>query len=111
MLYELNRDNPEQSAKVAARNPAHFSIHELHIENFVKSRLSEIVSEEHLMLIGQERKWQEEADFLAIDRAGTLYIFELKRWESNAENLLQVMRYGQIFGRYPYEDLRDLARR
>ena len=111
VLYELNSDNPERSAKVAIRPPEHFSIREEHIENFVKSRLSEIVSEDHLMLIGQERKWQEEADLLAIDKAGILHIFELKRWESDAENLLQVMRYGQIFGRYPYEDLQDLAQR
>ncbi|MDE0343882.1 MAG: hypothetical protein OXK82_12085 [Deltaproteobacteria bacterium] len=111
MLYKLNIENPERSEKVAIRPPVHFSIREEHIENFVKSRLSEIVSEEHLMLIGQERKGQEEADLLAIDKAGTLFIFELKRWESNTENLLQVMRYGQIFGRYPYQDLQDLARR
>lgn len=111
MLYELNSDNPERSARVAIRSPEHFSIREEHIENFVRSRLSEIVSEEDLMLIGQERKWQEEADLLAIDKAGVLYIFELKRWRSNTENLLQVMRYGQIFGRYPYEDLQALARR
>lgn len=111
MLYELNRENPEKSAKVAIRPPEHFSIHEKQIENFVKSRLTEFVSEEHLMLIGQERQGQEEADLLAVDKAGVLYIFELKRWESNTENLLQVMRYGQIFGRYPYEDLEALARR
>ena len=111
MLYELNSDDPERSAKVAIRPPQHFSLREEHIENFVKSRISEIVSEDHLMLIGQQRKWQEEADLLAIDKAGVLYIFELKRQRSNAENLLQVMRYGQIFGRYPYEDLQNLARR
>lgn len=111
MLYELNSRNPRLSAKVAIRSPEHFSLHEKDIENFVSSRLSEFVSEEHLMLIGQERKWQEEADLLALDKAGILYIFELKRWESNTENILQVMRYGQIFGRYPYADLQDLAQR
>ena len=111
MLYELNIDNPERSAKVAIRPPYHFSIREEQIEYFVKSRLAEIVSEEHLMLIGQERKWQEEADLLALDKAGALYIFELKRWESNRENILQVLRYGQIFGRYPYADLEALAQK
>ena len=64
MLYELNSDNPERSVKVVIRHPAHFGLHEEHIENFLISRLSEIVSEEHLMLIGQERKGQEEADLL-----------------------------------------------
>ncbi len=111
MLYELNSDKPERSVKVVIRHPAHFGLHEEHIENFLRSRLSEIVSEEHLMLIGQERKGQEEADLLALDKEGTMYIFELKRWESKSENILQVMRYGQIFGRYTYEELQDLARK
>ena len=111
MLYELNSDSPERSARVPIRPPEHFSLHEKHIENFVSSRLSEFVSEEHLMLIGQERQWQEEADLLALDEAGTLYIFELKRWESKQENILQVMKYGQIFGRYTYAELQDFAQR
>ena len=58
MLYELNSDNPERSVKVVIRHPAHFGLHEEQIENFLRSRLSEIVSEEHLMLIGRERKGQ-----------------------------------------------------
>lgn len=111
MLYEFNLSNPEKSPKVAIRHPDHFSLLEKDIENFVRTRLSEIVSEEHLMLIGQERKWQEEADLLALDKDGVLYIFELKRWKSVSENILQVMRYGQIFGRYTYEELENLAQR
>ena len=111
MLYELNRGNLERSPKVPIRSPQHFSLLEEHIENFMQSRLSEIFSEEHLMLIGQERKWQEEADLLALDKEGMLYIFELKRWESRPENILQVLRYGQIFGRYSYEELEGLAQR
>ena len=49
------------------------------------------------MIIMQSRQWQEEPDLMAIDRDGHLYIFELKAWESQPENLLQVLRYGQIF--------------
>jgi len=93
------------------KTPYDFGLHEIDIENFLKSRLGEIVSEAQLMLIGQERRWQEEADLLALDKEGVLYIFELKRWEASPENILQVMRYGQIFGRYAYEDLEDLAKR
>ena len=63
------------------------------------------------MLIGQERVFQAEADLLALDKDGVLYIFELKRWESRQEDLLQVLRYGQTFGRYSYDDLESLARR
>jgi len=53
----------------------------------------------------QERKRQEDPGILAIGEDGTLHIFELKRWESRSENLLQVLRYGQKFGRYDYEKL------
>ena len=111
MLYELNSDNIESSKPVQIRKPADVGLKEKDIEDFLKSRLSEIVSEDALMLIGQERPFREEADLLALDEEGILYIFELKRWESNKENILQVMRYGQIFGRYPYEELERLARR
>ena len=99
------------SVRMEIKTPSEVGLREEDIENFLKSRLGEIVSEDQLMLIGQERKRQQEADLLALDKDGTLYIFELKRWESKSENLLQVMRYGQIFGRYTYEELEDLARR
>ena len=111
MLYKLNADEIESSKRIDIRTPADFDLKEQDIENFLKSRLGEIVSEDQLMLIGQERKGQEEADLLALDKDGILYIFELKRWQSNQENILQVMRYGQIFGRYTYEELEDLAKR
>ncbi len=111
MLYKLNRNEIESSTQMEVRTPKDVCLKEQDIENFLRSRLHEIVSEDQLMLIGQERKRQEEADLLALDKDGVLYIFELKRWESNQENILQVMRYGQIFGRYAYEELEDLAKR
>ena len=110
MLYKLNVGNAQQSTKVAVKQPVDFSIKEKQIEQFVGSCLGEFVSEDDLMLIGQERPGQEEADLLALDRTGVLYIFELKRWESSSENILQVMRYGQIFGRYTYRQLENLAK-
>ncbi len=111
MLYKLNADDIESSTPMEVRTPADFNLKEQDIENFLRSRLHEVVSEEQLMLIGQERKMQEEADLLALDKDGVLYIFELKRWQSSQENILQVMRYGQIFGRYTYEELQDFAKR
>ena len=110
MLYKLNTDNIESSIRMEIKNPDHWELKEEDIETFFKDRLSEIVSEDQLMLIGRERKFQEEADLLALDKDGILYIFELKRWKSDQENILQVMRYGQIFGRYTYKELEDLAR-
>ena len=48
---------------------------------------------------------------MAIDKDGKLYIFELKIWESKSENILQVLRYGQIFGSHKYKDLDRLYRK
>ncbi len=63
------------------------------------------------MILSQERQWQEEADILALDQEGTLYIFEIKRTQSDQSNLLQVIRYGQIFGQSSYEYLEYLFRK
>jgi hypothetical protein len=111
MLYQFDTNSPASAARVPIQSPAAFGIKEKDIEKFFAAHLHELITEDQLMLIGQERQRQEEADVFALDRKGTLYIFELKRWQSAAENLLQVMRYGQIFGRYNYSALQDLARR
>ena len=111
MLYKLNIEKIESSSRMKIKSPAQFNVKEKDIEDFLKSRLNEVVSEDQLMLIGQERSWQEQPDLLAFDKNGQLYIFELKRWESEKENILQVMRYAQIFGRCTYVELQDLARR
>ena len=92
-------------------SPADVDLKEKDIENFLKTHLHEVVQEDHLLLISQERPMQEDPDLIAVNKDGCLYIFELKRWESRPENLLQVMRYGQIFGRYSYEKLEDLSKR
>ena len=47
---------------------------------------------------------------MALDAKGTLYIFELKAWESQPENILQVLRYGQIYGQYNYDQLDNMFR-
>lgn len=111
MLYCLDRTNIGASEPAQIANLSEFGLKEKDLEVFLKSHLSEVVSGDHLMPIGQERAWQEEADLLALDKSGVLYIFELKRWRSHQENILQVLRYGQKFGRYSYSELEDLAHR
>ena len=112
MLYKLKKDDIETSSRVDIKNPEEFGLIEKDIENFLSSHLDEFVSADQLLLLlGQERKGQPEADLFAIDKEGTLYLFELKRGKSSSENLLQVMRYGQRFGRYTYKELEDLAKR
>jgi hypothetical protein len=80
------------------------------LENVLSERIPDVLSENQLMVIFQERKRQEEPDILALDVSGKLHIFELKRSEAQESNLLQVIRYGQIFGKYPYADLERLFR-
>ena len=111
MLYKLNKDDIQKSARTQIASLSDFGLKEKDLENFLGSRLTDVVFEDELMLIGQERAFQAEADLLALDKDGVLYIFELKRWESRQEDLLQVLRYGQKFGRYTYDDLESLARR
>jgi hypothetical protein len=59
----------------------------------------------------QPRKWQEKPDLMALDREGNLYIFEIKVWESRNENLLQILRYGQLFGAADYDGLNEIWQR
>ena len=84
---------------------AHSGLHEKDLENLIAKRIEYLVRDDQLMVIMQERSRQEEPDILAINESGTLFIFELKRWEGRSENILQVLRYGQKFGRYEYERL------
>ena len=76
-------------------------------QKFLFENLEKVLQDEELLLIMQSRKWQEEPDLMAIDTNGDLYIFELKAWESQEYNLLQALRYGQIYGQYPYESLNE----
>lgn len=60
------------------------------------------------MTIFQERKWQEEPDIMAMNGQGDLYIFELKRIQSNEDNILQLLRYAQKFGTYEYTEINKM---
>jgi len=106
MLHRLRGD---ERVEIADLNE--FGITEKELEEFLSSHLNEVFSEEDLLLVAQQRPYQEEADILALDRDGVLYIFELKRRKGRQENILQVLRYGQKFGRYSYEKLEAFARR
>ncbi len=109
MLFKLDRDSIESSSRVDIKHPSDFGLVEKDIENFLGHYLHEAISADHLLLIGQERAFQKEADLLALDKKGLLYIFELKRWKLSSEDVLQVMKYCQIFGQYTYEQLKELA--
>ncbi|GGI19152.1 hypothetical protein [Oxalicibacterium faecigallinarum] len=82
-----------------------FGFDELALQAVFFRTLDRLFPDDKLILLTQSRAWQEEPDLMAIDKDGNLFIFELKVWESRSDNLLQVLRYGQLFGNAKYADL------
>lgn len=111
MLFYLNDSNKKTLETVKRSNLALINWIEKDLEDLIANNISKIISEDTLMIIFQERRGKEEPDILALDKVGTLYIFELKRWKSDKENLLQALRYGQIFGQYDYHSLDELYKK
>jgi len=85
-----------------------FNITERDLQDILFRTLDRLLYDEELLLIMQSRNWQEEPDLMALDKDGQLYIFELKAWESRSANLLQVLRYGQMYGNSKYDELNHL---
>lgn len=108
MLFYLNDNNKKYLEAVKRTNLASVNWKEKDLEDLISHNIEKIISKDSLMVIFQERRGKEEPDILALDKTGKMYIFELKRWESDKENLLQVLRYGQIFGQYDYHLLSEL---
>lgn len=88
-----------------------FGWDERKLQELLYHSLDRVIREDELLLIMQSRRWQEEPDLIAMDENGDLHIFELKAWESHSYNILQVLRYGQIYGQYDYEQLNNLFSR
>lgn len=107
MLFYLD-NNKQLLKKVKRTTLENLNWTEKDLETLIANNISSVLSEENLMTIFQERYGNEEPDIMALDRRGDLYILELKRWQSNKENLLQVLRYGQIFGKSNYNQLENL---
>jgi hypothetical protein len=112
MLYKLNtREDKDQYQKVSRVRLADVGWKEIDLQNLMSKNLYDFVSSTELMTIFNERPMQEEPDILALDREGDLYIFELKRWTGNSDNLLQVLRYGQLYGNSDYDELNELYKK
>jgi hypothetical protein len=107
MLFELDTKNGNIDIvkRVYLKD---FGWDERELQELLFNNLDRVIGEEELLLIMQSRRWQEEPDLMAVDERGDLYIFELKAWESHSSNVLQVLRYGQIYGQYDYEQLNNL---
>ena len=110
MLFRINLETHRSATRITGKRLGDFGLDERGLQEILFSSLDRLLPDEELLLIGQSRRWREEPDLLAIDKQGNLYIFEIKVWESQSENLLQALRYGQIFGTYDYEGLNHLFR-
>jgi hypothetical protein len=106
VLLSINAES-RLTEKKRTHRLKHFDIDERALQHVLFESLDRLFPDDELILLMQSRYWQEEPDLMAVDKSGALYIFELKVWESNSENLLQVLRYGQIYGPSKYPDLND----
>ena len=88
-----------------------FGLDELKLQEVLFKSLDRLFPDDELLLLMQSQRWREEPDLMAVDKRGDLYIFELKAWESVAENLLQILRYGQLYGASGYSELDGWFRR
>lgn len=107
MLFILDKDKSAVN-KTKKLTLSDIGWKEEDLQKLLYENLEKVFPDDDLLLIMQSRKWQEEPDLMAIDKEGNLNIFELKAWESQDFNLLQVLRYGQIFGQYNYDLLNHL---
>lgn len=82
-----------------------FGLEERDLQDILFRTLDRLFPDDELLLLMQSRRWQEEPDLMAVDKDGTLFIFELKAWEAHSANLLQVLRYGQMYGAMKYAEL------
>lgn len=109
MLYQLKTEG--KYVKIPKTTLAYIGWKEKDLEDMLYKNIGDFISERSLMPIFKERPYKEEPDIMALDKQGNLFIFELKRWVSSPENLLQVLRYGQLFGNSSYEDLNVLYKK
>ncbi|MGA2405280.1 MAG: hypothetical protein ABSF81_00830 [Bacteroidales bacterium] len=110
MLFELDKENHSVNKTIKVRL-IDIGWKEEDLQTLLYDNLDKVFPDDDLLLIMQSRKWQEEPDLMAIDSEGNLNIFELKAWESSVFNLLQALRYGQIFGQYKYESLNEIYKK
>lgn len=110
MLLQIDTKS-RMATRVTGERLKIFELDERGFQDVLFRSLDRLLPDEELLIIAQSRHWQEEPDLLALDERGHLYIFEIKVWESRSENLLQALRYGQLFGAYDYGELDQLFRK
>lgn len=110
MLYKLGQSTPGVFDSV---KPLPFQNvgPEKHLEDLLAKNLLEVLFEDELMPIFQERSWQAEADIYALNKKGDLVIFELKRGGAGGGAVHQALRYCEQASHWQYDNLQDKLRR
>jgi len=108
MIYEIRKTRKQAPRPLDVSSLSEQGWREKDLEDYLFKHLPDLLSAD-LMVIGQSKPG-EKADLVALDRDGELWLFELKKIGGQSENLLQVMRYSQIFGAFEIGDLDALYR-
>ena len=89
MIFEIQKDGKTSPKPVKTSSLTDEGWNEKDLENYLRDNLPKLISDD-LMVIGQSRPYQPEADLIALDRQGDLWIFEVKKVATSSDNLLQV---------------------
>ncbi|NCA91689.1 hypothetical protein EOM82_00325 [bacterium] len=82
------------------------------LENLISLNLLDTFFEASpIMPIYQEKSYEKKADIYALDEKGCLIIFELKREDTNADTVVQILRYTQEAGRFSLQFLENKYRK
>src|SRR6266704_2417965 len=106
MLLKINTKT-RYTEKCRTERLQSFGLDERGPQDILFKSLDRLFPDDEMILLMQSRHWQEEPDLMAVDKYGTLFIFELKAGESESSNLLQVLRYGQMYGAWKYAELNE----
>lgn len=109
MLYKIKKNGlPNVIEPVGFKDFAEISLLEKDLENLIAKNLFGVLYESNNLLpICQERQGQAISDIYALDRAGNLVIFELKRSTAGEDAVTQILKYAQDAGRWTYSDLEN----
>ena len=110
MIYSVPLGKKSAPTPLETKTLTELGWSEKDLENYLFEHLPNFVGED-LMVIGQSSPFQEVVDLVALDREGDLWLFELKKVQGTAENILQVLRYSQLFAEASIDDLDRIFRK
>lgn len=110
MLYQLSSTSGvfDKLEPVPFKDFSSFGQLEKDLEQLIANSLLDILFEDAgLMPIFQQRQYQAEADIYALNEAGELIIFVLKRGAAGEGAVHQALRYAQDAGQWSYSKLQN----